>query len=203
MDGTLVDSFQAIQSSVNFVRGAHGLVPLPLDQVRQAVGHGIHHLLRETCPTGDHQDNVALYLKHHPSVIKSQTRLLDGVESTLRRLIAGGVLLAVCSNKPVELTKQLLDELGMSGWFATVLGPESVGQPKPAPDMLLQAAADLNVSIDQALYVGDMPVDIETARAARMTVWVIASGTTSARDLAAAHPDRLLDRFDQLLELTG
>src|SRR5437870_6574403 len=48
-----------------------------------------------------------------------------------------------------------------------IFGPEDVARPKPAPDMLRAALAWLRVPAAEALYIGDMVVDIETALAAR------------------------------------
>jgi phosphoglycolate phosphatase-like HAD superfamily hydrolase len=67
--------------------------------------------------------------------------------------------------------------------------------------MLLAALKALAVDPDHTLYVGDMSVDIETARAANVKVWVIATGSDDASSLIAASPDRLLNRFEELAEL--
>src|SRR5207245_274548 len=106
--------------------------------------------------------------------------------------------------------------------FAAVLGPEDVPRPKPAPDMLLAALAQLGVPPAAALYVGDMVVDIETARGADVAVWVVPTGSndraSSARGadvavwvvptgsndratLEAAGPDRVLNDLHELAQV--
>ena len=126
------------------------------------------------------------------------TRLLAGVAVTLAALHAHGLLLAVCSNKPVDFTRDLLAYLGIAAHFTAVLGPEDVARPKPAPDMLLAGLQRLGVRAEEALYVGDMTVDIATARAAGMRVWVVPTGSDERATLTAAHPDRLLDSLAEL-----
>jgi phosphoglycolate phosphatase-like HAD superfamily hydrolase len=79
-----------------------------------------------------------------------------------------------------------------------VLGPEDVARPKPAPDMLRVALERLGVAPARALYVGDMGVDVETARAAGVPVWVVATGSDTREALAAARPDRLLTGLAEL-----
>ncbi len=111
----------------------------------------------------------------------------------LRRLYDAGTKIALCSNKLSQYSRELLQYLGVADCFSAVLGPEDVGQPKPAPDMLLAAINILGVNAAQTLYIGDMVVDIETARAAGVTVWVVPTGTESRPTLANARPDRLLD----------
>jgi phosphoglycolate phosphatase len=198
-DGTLGDSYPAITASVNHVRGLHGLPPLTEAEVRRHVGRGPDHLLRETVGRGDLQGNLAAYRAHHPSVLHSGTRLLPGAAQTLRTLHGRGLHLAVCSNKPVGFTRQLLDYLELAEYLAVVLGPEDVARPKPAPDMLLAALSRLDVRAAEALYVGDMTVDVETARTAGVRVWVVATGSDPPDVLDRARPDRRLLSLVELM----
>jgi phosphoglycolate phosphatase len=203
-DGTLADSYPAITASVNHVRATHGLPPLREDQVRPHVGRGPAYLLEHTVPGGNLPADQARYRAHHPSVMREGTRLLPGVADTLAALQKAGLLLAVCSNKPVAFTRDLLDYFGIAGRFQVVLGPEDVHRPKPAPDMLRAGLQRLNVEPAEALYVGDMTVDIQTARAAGVRVWVVPTGSDDRAALLAARPDRLLDTFADLVPgLTG
>ena len=194
-DGTLADSFPAITASVNHVRAARGLPALTEAEVKAHVGRGATALMASVVPGGDVEANLALYRQHHPSVLASGTRLLPGVAETLAALHAAGVGLAVCSNKPVAFTRELVRILGIDHFFAAVLGPEDVPAPKPAPDMLREALRRLGAKPAEAVYVGDMTIDIATARAAGVPVWVIATGSDSEAKLRAAVPDRVLGRF--------
>jgi 2-phosphoglycolate phosphatase len=204
-DGTLADSYPAITASVNHVRKGHGLPPLAEEEVRKHVGRGPVYLLEHTVPgSQDVQADVACYRAHHPSVMREGTRLLPGVADTLAALHAAGLMLAVCSNKPVGFTRDLLRYLGVADNFTVVLGPEDVPRPKPAPDMLQEALRRLAVPREEVLYVGDMVVDIDTARAAGVRVWVVATGSDEPATLRAARPERLLTRFGELAkELLG
>jgi 2-phosphoglycolate phosphatase len=200
-DGTLGDSYPAITASVNHVRGLHGLPPLSISEVRQHVGRGAVFLMKETVERGDLDANVAAYKAHHPSVMRSGTHLYPSVAAALRKLHDNGLRLAVCSNKPVAFTRALLTYLHIADYFDQVLGPEDVRQPKPAPDMLREGLKRLGVSADQALYIGDMTVDIQTARAAGVRVWSVPTGSDDRETLIAAHPDRLLRDLGEAAEL--
>jgi 2-phosphoglycolate phosphatase len=197
-DGTLVDSYAAITASVNHVRAAHGLPPLGEAEVRRHVGRGPTYLLEHTVPECDPEADYARYRAHHPSVLHSGTRLLAGAAEALAALKRGGRLTGVCSNKPRAFTVELLAFLGIASTVDVVFGPEDVPQPKPAPDMLLAAMHQLDVTAAQTLYVGDMTVDINTARAAGVQVWVVPTGSDERATLIQAHPDRLLDSLNAL-----
>jgi phosphoglycolate phosphatase len=199
-DGTLADSYPVITASVNHVRALHGLGPLSEPEVRRHVGYGAGHLLQKTVPIGDLEANAAAYRAHHPSVLRSGTRLLPGASEALQHLNRVGLKLAVCSNKPVAFTRELLGILQVGQYFDAVLGPEDVAHPKPAPDMLRAALERLHVKASEALYVGDMDVDVRTARAAGVAVWVVPTGSCAADVLAEAQPDRLLRDLHELTE---
>ncbi len=197
-DGTLADSYSAITASVNHVRAAHGLPPLTRELIRPHVGRGLPYLLQHTVPGADLGIDTQVYLAHHPTVLLSGTHLLPGAADVLRTLHVRGLKLAICSNKPRTFTLDLVRGLGLGDYVNAVLGPDDVPNPKPAPDMLVAALERLGVRADEALYVGDMTVDIATARAAGVTVWVVPTGSDTPETLVAAKPDRLLEGLAQI-----
>jgi HAD superfamily hydrolase (TIGR01509 family) len=198
-----VDSYPAITASVNHVRARHGLAPLSETEVRRHVGRGPANLLQHTVPGSNIEADLAVYQAHHPSVLKSGSRLLPHVAEELSGLRQRGLRLAVCSNKLRVFTLELLDILDIGRYFQAVIGPEDASRLKPAPDMLLAALARLAVSAAEALYIGDMAVDIETARAASVTVWVVSTGSDTPATLRAAKPDRVLEDLGNLSAFLG
>ena len=201
LDGTLIDSYPAITASVNHVRSLHGLGPLSVAEVTPHVGRGPGYLLAQTVGRGDPAANAASYRYHHPTVMGPLTRLLPGAAETLAGLKQRGLQTGVCSNKPVAFTRELVRLLGVADSLDLLLGPEDAGRPKPAPDILLLALRRLALEADQALYVGDMVVDIQTARAAGVAVWVIATGSETSLALDRAAPDRHLRSLPEILAL--
>src|SRR5579871_2129557 len=160
-DGTLADSFPAITASTNHVREHYGLPPLPESEVRQYVGLGLDNLMERLVPTAPTCDAVALYRQHHPTVMFTGTHLMPGVADTVRELAGRGLKLAVCSNKRVEFTRKLVAALGLGDVLPVVLGPDDVGgRAKPDPAMLHEALRRLGVGAADAVYVGDMDVDV-------------------------------------------
>lgn len=202
-DGTLADSYAAIASSVNHVRAQHGMPPLTIDEVKHFVGRGADYLLAATVPGGKLDDDLACYKAHHPTIMMPLTRWLPGALDLVAGLHRRGIKLGLCSNKPRAFSQALLEHLQVAGYFAVVLGPEDVPLPKPAPEMLLAAIDRLGLPKEQVLYVGDMVVDITTARAAGVRIWAVATGSEERRDLEAAQPDRLLTSLEEMLAEVG
>lgn len=201
-DGTLADSFGAIAASTNHVRAAHGLPPLPEAEVRRYVGYGLDQLMRTLVPGADPAEAVGRYRDHHTAVMFSGTRLMPGVAETVAELHRRGVRMAVCSNKAVAFTRELVDALGLGESMAAVLGPDDVGgRAKPDPAMLVEGLTRLKVSAADAVYVGDMAVDVQAARAAGLAVWLVPGGAGDPAEALAAGPDRVLGAFTDLLDL--
>jgi len=198
-DGTLADNFAAIAKAVNYVRLSKNLGPMAIAEVRGFVGRGIEYLIAHTVPRGSADENVASYRAYFPSVMREGTTLLPGAAQTLASLHEAGLQLALCSNKSSRFSRELLGYLNIAAYFSIVLGPEDVGKPKPAPDMLMAAMARIGAAPEQTLYVGDMVIDIETARAAGVPVWVVPTGPEPRVRLEAALPDRVLETLLDLL----
>ncbi|MBL8799729.1 MAG: HAD family hydrolase [Planctomycetia bacterium] len=202
-DGTLANTYPGIAASINHIRARYGLPALPEDEVRWNVGRGPAYLLQRTVPVGDNAANVEAYKQHQLEVIHDGTRLFPDTLSTLQALHNLGLKLAICSNKPKMLTLDLLRYFQLASFFAAVVGPEDVARPKPAPDMLHHGLNALDLTANQALYVGDMVVDIETARGAGVRVWVVPTGSEERAALHAGRPDRLLENLADLADLLG
>jgi phosphoglycolate phosphatase len=202
-DGTLADSFAAITSSTNHVRAGYGLPPLPEAEVRKYVGYGLAHLMEDLVPGAPVDEAVGRYRAHHSKVMIPETRLMPGVAEAIPELARRGLRLGVCSNKRVEFTRTLVRALGLAEHFACVLGPDDVGdRAKPDPAMLLEALTRLEVSLAETVYVGDMTVDVQTARAAGIAVWIVSSdGSGTFTPEEGAEPDRVLRSFAELPNL--
>jgi 2-phosphoglycolate phosphatase len=198
-DGTLADSYAAIASSVNHVRAQRGMPALSIDEVKRQVGRGADYLLTHTVPGGNLADDLASYRAHHPTVMLTLTHFLPGAAEFLAALHRAGKKIGLCSNKPRLFSQELLQHLGVAAYFDVILGPEDVPLPKPAPDMLLRSIQRLGLPSEQVLYVGDMLVDIQTARSAGVRVWAVATGSEDRHVLEDARPDRLLADLQEMV----
>jgi phosphoglycolate phosphatase len=201
-DGTLADSFSAITSSTNHVRVHYGLPPLPETEVRKYVGYGLANLMVDLVPDAPVDEAVAIYREHHAGVMISETKLMPGVGETIPELARRGFLLGVCSNKRVEFTRELICALGLNDYFTCVLGPDDVGQrAKPDPAMLLEGLSRLKVSASEAVFVGDMIVDAQTAKAAGVAAWLVLPDRNEVSASVEESADRVISAFSQLLNL--
>lgn len=168
LDGTLIDSRRDITTAINRMRRELGLPPLTLDQVVTMVGEGARLLVeRALGPEFPGRVDEALnrYLNHYWDVCLDTTDPYPGVEKMLG-ILASRYPLALLSNKGEALSRKILEGLGLSRHFRTIVGGDSLPTRKPDPAGLHLLAERLGVPVGSLLLVGDTWVDAETARAA-------------------------------------
>src|SRR5262245_19568967 len=105
LDGTLIDSYDAIAESLNRALARMSVRTLPVDAVRSMVGRGLETLIERalgpelSCPEAIAR-GVLLFREHYDKVFVEMTRLLPGVKDALEKLHARGYRLSVATNKP-------------------------------------------------------------------------------------------------------
>ncbi len=200
-DGTLADGFPGIAAAVNAVRQSRGYEPVSVESVKQFVGWGLDHLVKNIVPETDLDVDIPLYRQHYASTMLTGTELLPGAKTVVESLHRSGVRLGVCSNKKRFYTEQLLQRLSIMPPIEKVFGPDDVPLHKPAPDMLLAALKHFGVSKAETIYVGDMSVDIQCAHAAGVPIWAIPTGAMTGEKLSAEKPTRLLSNLEEMATL--
>lgn len=200
LDGTLIDSYRAIHECLNTARAAFGHEPVTLEECRRMVGHGLDVLIARSIGAENAAEGVRLFRERYAVVGPEKTELLPEADAVTRELARRGIPMAIASNKPSRFSTQLLDALGLGSRFEIVLGPDSGFPPKPRPEMVFHALERLGASPADALFVGDMEVDVETARASGIAVAVLPTGSSTREELAVAGADYLLGGLSEVLD---
>jgi phosphoglycolate phosphatase len=202
LDGTLVDSYSALAEAVNFARRQHGLPELGEVRIRQFVGDGLEKLLQRAFETNDIPRGVQdAFESRYDEICCAESKVLADVEATLDNLSTLNVAMAVCTNKPTFFSRKILEALGLARHFRAIVGPDLAGARKPDPQHLLRALDATGVPCADALFVGDMPIDVHAARNSGIDVAVVPTGSSSTEQLLAANADHYLDRFSDLLKI--
>lgn len=127
--------------------------------------------------------------------------LFPEVKETLEWLHAKGYVLTVASSRHSSSLNAFLQDLGIAPCFRYVLGADNVAKAKPDPEPVLQTLRDMGYPAEEALVVGDMPVDILMgARAGAKTVGVT-YGNSNREELQAAGATYVLDGFSEIKSL--
>jgi phosphoglycolate phosphatase len=202
LDGTLIDSYSALAEAINFARRGCGYPEADAELIRHSVGDGLEVLLERTfAPDPVPDDARRLFEEHYDAICCDESRILEGVESTLAALQGMGVRMAVCTNKPTRFSQKILEHFGLARRFSAVVGPDLAGARKPDARHVLFTLERVEREPSESLFVGDMTIDVEAARNAGMPVAVVATGSSSREALLAAEPDYVLASFGDLGDL--
>ena len=169
LDGTLLDTLGDLAASVNHALRTHGLPEHSIDDVRRFVGNGVRKLMERAVPDGAanplFDETFATFRQYYMAPSLDTTRPYEGIPETLEALKARGCHLAVVSNKMMAATQELCRHFFPDTIEVAIGEDEAAGiRRKPAPDTVFAALKALGVGKENAVYVGDSDVDIQTAR---------------------------------------
>lgn len=204
LDGTLIDTAGDLAASMNHALVLAGLSPVPAAEVRHLVGHGARRMLMRgyELSAGRAADAAALdlslsrFLEHYQENIAVHSAPFEGAVAVIERLRADGAAAAICTNKREALAVRLMEALGLSGLFKTIVGGDTAGaaKPDPAPVRLCLEAT----RAERAVFIGDSDTDIRAAEAAGLPSFIAAFGygPTALKDRAAG----LFNAYDKDFE---
>lgn len=197
IDGTLLDTLDAIVASMNGAFAEFGVRPLTKEEIRPLIGMPVARQMDQLRGmSGPVVDRITdryyeLILEH----VERGLPLFPGVRETFPLLDRP---ISTMTTRRLQGARRMLEVAGIAPYFRAIVGADEVSRPKPYPDLPLYSARALGVPPEACVVVGDAPVDILAGRAARM--WTVAAlygyGTPSA--IREAKPHAEIRRFDEL-----
>jgi len=194
LDGTLVDSAPDLASALNSVLNMRGFASLSLTAVRTMIGNGVPKLVERgfnalgmRLEPAQLEALVSLFVREYRACATESTRPYPHVIEILERFRAMHLPMGVCTNKPEALSRQILQDLGLSAYFKSVVGGDTTNKRKPDPLPLLSCLQALDTTPNTGLMIGDSVHDVQAAHAAGVCVGVVPWGyrSTPVEDLGA------------------
>jgi HAD superfamily hydrolase (TIGR01509 family) len=204
MDGTLADSIDHYYAmACEIVEAAHA-PPISRERVCELMGSGDPDLLRKLLPPDfpDSEATLARILRERFSAWMrggEEIEPLPGCVELLHQLHARGHKLGIATSSGRALP--YLDRWGVRELFDAIVGREDVSRRKPHPDVIVHCLQQLGLEPDDAVYVGDSPIDIEAGRAAGLCTVGVLTGNSTREVLAGVLPDHILENAPELLSL--
>ncbi|WP_293983216.1 phosphoglycolate phosphatase [Sphingobium sp.] len=204
LDGTLIDTSGDLAAAVNHALGTVGRAPFPVADIRPFVGKGAKVMLQRALDaSGGHDDALLqrllpVLLDYYRQNLVNHSVPYPGLVASLDALAARGVRLGVCTNKAERFAVPLMEQLGLSDRFASIVGGDTVGIAKPDP-------APIHAMIERAgggraVFLGDTINDIAGAKNAGIANVAVSFGFLDGpvEDLEA---DAIIHHFDELVPL--
>ena len=202
LDGTLIDSKRDLILSVNAMLREMGRVPLPEDTISGYIGQGAPVLVRralgEAAAEEEAKRALEFFLRYYEEHRMNHTRAYPGVAEGLAAL--RGYPMAVLTNKPMRISRRILEDLGLAACFRAIYGGNSFETKKPDPLGARTILREFGVEPRNAVVVGDSEIDVQTARNAGTWAASVTYGF-GVQDRETYPPDFYLDRLTDLAPL--
>lgn len=204
LDGTILDTVEDLTASVNAALTASGFPARSVEDVRRFVGNGIRKTLERSVPEGTsaaavdrlYEDFSAHYRVHSAD----RTRPYDGIPALVTSLREAGMKTAVVSNKVDSAVKALCAQF-FPGLFDLTVGERASVPRKPSPEGVREVLDALGIAPQDAVYIGDSEVDIQTARNAGMQEILVSWGFKGRAFLEAHGAACVVDTPSEIVSL--
>jgi phosphoglycolate phosphatase len=220
MDGTILNTIEDLTSALNYaMKKAGHRHNYSVEEVKQFFGSGVKVAMmraiayeegmseeelvkvgtadssvKESDEIDDIQKIFRPYYKEH---CKIKTGPYEGILSLLMTLRKKGVKLAVVSNKQNDAVMELVKDQ-FEGYFDFVIGEKEGVRRKPAPDMIESCLAELHVNKEEAVYIGDSEIDIQSAKNAKMDCVSVSWGFRKRAFLEQYENIHIVDTVEEL-----
>ncbi|MFP4347395.1 MAG: HAD family hydrolase [Thermodesulfobacteriota bacterium] len=194
-DGVLFDTARANRAYYNRIRSHGGLPEMTQEEFAYAHMHTVDEVLSRFFPNPRDLDtarsfrNTLSYARFF-KYMEMEPHLMALLEKLRPRYKT-----AIATNRSDTMVP-LMAEFALDSLFDLVVTSLDVERPKPEPDELLRVLAHFDLAADQAVYVGDSPLDEMAARAASIPFVAFQN-----RSLTAEHHIDTLQEMERLLEL--
>lgn len=208
LDGTLLDTLNDLANSVNYALAKHNLPTRTIPEVRRFLGNGIRYLMKKS--VGDNmQDDCEFepvfqsFRSHYVEHCLDTTQPYPGIMPLLKALKQRGIKMAIVSNKLHPAVQELAHRF-FEGYISSAVGESLTVRRKPNPDAVLAALNELGSTPNNAIYVGDSEVDLETSKNAGLRCALVTWGfrdESFLRSLPLATNTQFIHHPDELLKL--
>lgn len=209
LDGTLLDTLDAITYTGNLTMESIGLLPAEREDYKYMVGDGAATLVERLLKRGGDPEctkfDQALEVYQKEFTIHSMDGVgpYDGIVEMLEVLKKENTKIAVLSNKPHPRTIENIETIFGKGYFDHIQGEmESQGvKKKPDPSGVYQTMANLGMKKEECLYIGDTNTDMMTGRNAGLDTVGVTWGFRPEEELRSFDPAYIAHHPSQIADI--
>ena len=206
LDGTLLDTIADLGKSTNYALDKLGYPTHSIEQYRFMVGNGINKLFERALPEKEKNEENVLrirkeFIPYYNAHNVDESQPYEGIPELLSYMQELGLQIGVASNKYQVATEKLIAHYFSNIKFTAVFGQrEGIGV-KPDPTIVFDILKLANVTKDEAFYVGDSGVDMQTAINAGVTSCGVTWGFRPRAELESFHPDYIVSSTEKIAEI--
>jgi phosphoglycolate phosphatase len=204
LDGTLVNSAPDLFSALDHALQSKGYDKSSQSEIRPIIGQGAKAMIKRALNLKNIQLNDTeidelwhILIDHYTIHSADQTHPFEGTVKALENLQSEGHILAVCTNKTIDLTLPLLEKLDLTKHFKAITGADSFSYKKPDARHLFETIKQAGGDAKAAVMIGDSKTDIQTATNASIPSIGVTWGYTDI-PMPDLNPTHLINHFDEL-----
>lgn len=206
LDGTLMNTIPAISYFGNEALKKFGFPEITPDRYKLLVGNGrdllIHRMLQEfDADTNENYENVGkAYDTAYEADPLYKTAPYDGILDLLDSLKENDLTLAVLSNKPDNVTQDVV-RLFFGDRFDVIAGQKAGVPVKPDPAGVYLILEELGIKAEESFFIGDTYVDISTGKNAGIESIGVLWGFRDRTELKGAGADHIVAKASEILDI--
>ncbi|MEN4046607.1 MULTISPECIES: HAD family hydrolase [unclassified Sulfurimonas] len=183
LDGTLIDSTEAILESFHNSFAVHGF-SVPADaQIKALIGHPLDVMYRELgVDEALVLDFVTTYKEHYREISTQKTKLLPNAKEAVEAAAAFASL-GIVTTKTGKYSRILMEHFGLMDKFEVLVGREHVQNPKPHAEPILKALQSFDTKNKEIWMIGDTQMDLLSAKNAGVNSIGVLSGYEEKKSL--------------------
>lgn len=196
LDGTLRDTEDVVYDAMQHAVETHVGKRPTREELRPHIHHHtvVHKELVHGVPVDDFVNTYRGKLYQN----WDNVTLFEAAMETVQTLSEKGYVLAVVTSANQQGSHDFVQKWGLDEYFDVISGLTETMQPKPAPDLILNALSLTGCKPEAAVMIGDLPADVMAAHAAGVRCIGITHGFGSRETLEAAGADFIVDSLAEI-----
>ena len=176
LDGTLIDSTDAILESFHNSFDVHNAKHPDDEEIKSLIGYPLDVMYRELgVDESVVWDYVTTYKEHYREISTQKTYLLESAREAVMQASEFATL-AIVTTKTGKYSQVLMEHFGLMDYFEVLIGREHVENPKPHAEPILNALKELDVIGKEIWMIGDTKLDLISAKNAGVNSIGVLSG---------------------------
>jgi len=176
LDGTLIDSTDAIVSTFHYSFDVHSAVHPSDEAIMALIGYPLDIMYAELGVAEEKVwDYVATYKEEYRKISTLKTELLDCAIEAVEKASEIATL-GIVTTKTGSYSEILMEHFGLMHHFKVLIGREHVENPKPHAEPILKALEALKHSTEEVWMIGDTKLDLISAKNAKVKSIGVLSG---------------------------
>jgi pyrophosphatase PpaX len=202
LDGTLIDSIRLILDSYHHTLETHGLPARSDAEWLAGVGTPLRVQFAELGVSPDRMEAlIETYREYNIAHHDARVIPYNGAVELIRRVEQEGFQVGLVTSKNRQGAIRGLTLAGITDHFDVLVCADDVHHPKPHPEPVIMAMAQLNADPDTTLFIGDSTHDMQCGRAAGVRTAAVLWGPFGREQLESTQPDYWLETPTDLLRV--